>query len=132
MSFTLMETRKHSCLNLLYKESKRQITLGNNFLLFECCLDFYNWFRVFLHCWIRKWHPFLSIRSGFFARLIWKKSDLLIKSIMWHYQLIFVNTYHPKYVFKWKKVLPTTYIDYLIEISITVNWMVGIDKGKYT
>ena len=32
------------------------------FLLFECCLDFYKWFRVFLHCSIRKWHPFLSIR----------------------------------------------------------------------
>ena len=24
------------------------------------------------------------------------------------------------------------YIYYLIETSITVNWMVGIDKGKYT
>ena len=24
------------------------------------------------------------------------------------------------------------HIDYLIETSITVNWMVGIDKGKYT
>ena len=34
--------------------------------------------------------------------------------------------------FKWENVLPTTYIDYLIETSITVNWMVGIDKGKYT
>ena len=31
-----------------------------------------------------------------------------------------------------KNVLPTIYIDYLIETSITVNWMVGIDKGKYT
>ena len=31
-----------------------------------------------------------------------------------------------------KNVLPTTYIDYLIETSITVNGMVGIDKGKYT
>ena len=72
---------------------------------FEYCLDFYNWFRGFLHCWIRKWHPFLFIRSGFFVRLIWKKSDLLTKSIafLWHYQLIFVNTYHPKYVFKRKK-----------------------------
>ena len=111
-----------------------KITLGNNFLLFECCLDFYNWFRVFLHYWIRKRHPFLSIRSGFFASLIWKESDLLTKSItfLWHYQLIFVNSYHSKYVFKRKNVLPTTYIDYLIETSITVNWMVGIDKGKYT
>ena len=42
----------------------------------------------------------------------------------------FVTTY-PKYAFKRKNVLPTT-IDYLIETSITVNWMVGIDKGKYT
>ena len=32
-----------------------------------------------------------------------------------------------KYVFK-----RTTYIDYLIETSIAINWMVGIDKGKYT
>ena len=31
-----------------------------------------------------------------------------------------------------KNALLTTYIDYLIETSITVNWMVGIDKGKYT
>ena len=31
-----------------------------------------------------------------------------------------------------KKVLSTTYIDYLIETSITENWMVSIDKGKYT
>ena len=31
-----------------------------------------------------------------------------------------------------KNVLPITYIDYMIEKSITVNWMVGIDKGKYT
>ena len=67
------------------------ITLGNNFLLFEFCLDFYNWFRVFLHCWIRKWHPFLSIRSDFCDNLIWKKSDLVTKSItfLWHYQPIF-------------------------------------------
>ena len=48
-------------------KQKNEITLGNNFLLFECFLDFYNWFRVFFHCWIRKWHPFLSIRSGFWA-----------------------------------------------------------------
>ena len=47
------------------------------FLLFECSLDFYNWFRVFLHNWIRKWHPFLSIRSGVFVRLIWKKNQIL-------------------------------------------------------
>ena len=33
---------------------------------------------------------------------------------------------------KEKYVLPTAYIDNLIETSITVNWMVGIDKGKYT
>ena len=110
------------------------ITLGNNFLLFEGCLDFYNWFGVFLHCWIRKMHPFLSIRSSFTARLIWKKSDLLTKSnkFLWHYQLIFVNTYHPKYVFKRTNILPTTYVDYPIETSITVNWMVGINKVKYT
>ena len=109
------------------------ITLGNNFLLFKCCLDFYNWFSVFLHCWIRKWHPFLSIRSGGVRAWFEKKSDLLTKSItfLWHYQQIFVNTYHPKYVFKRKTVLSTTYIDYMIEISITVNWLVGIDKGKY-
>ena len=31
-----------------------------------------------------------------------------------------------------KNALPTTYIDYLREISIGVNWMVAIDKGKYT
>ena len=31
-----------------------------------------------------------------------------------------------------KNVLPTTYIDYLIETSISVNWMVGINKGKDT
>ena len=31
-----------------------------------------------------------------------------------------------------KNILPATYIDYLIETSITVNWMVGIGKGKYT
>ena len=57
----------------------------------------------------------------------------MTKSItfLWHYQLIFVNTYR-KYVFKREKVLLTTYIDYLTETSITVNWMVGIDKGKYT
>ena len=53
-----------------------RITLVNNFLLFDCCLDFYNWFWVFLHCWIRKWHPFLSIMSGYFARLIWKKIQI--------------------------------------------------------
>ena len=29
-------------------------------------------------------------------------------------------------------MLPTIYIDYLIEKSITVNCMMGIDKGKYT
>ena len=103
------------------------ITLGNNFLLIECCLDFYNWFKVFLHSWIRKWDLFLSIRSGFFARLIWKKSDLLTKSItfLWHYQPIFVNTYHPKYVLR-EEVFCQQHI------LITVNWMVGIDKGKYT
>ena len=128
---------KKSCV-LFYRinlTSIWSITLGNNFLLFEYCLDFYKWLRVFLHSWIRKWHPFLSIRSGFYAKLIWKKSDLLTKSItfLWHYQLIFVNVYHPKYVFKRKKnVLPIAYIDYLIETSITVNWMVGIDRGKYT
>ena len=112
------------------------ITLGNNFfLLFECYLDFYNWFRVILHCWIRKWHLFLSIRPGlFFASLIWKKSNPLTKLItfLWYHQLIFVNTYNPKYVFNRKSVLPITYIDYLIKISIPVNWIVGIDKGKYT
>ena len=31
-----------------------------------------------------------------------------------------------------KNVLPITYIDNPIETSITVNWMVGIDKGKFT
>ena len=31
-----------------------------------------------------------------------------------------------------KNVLSTTYIDYLIETSITENLMVDIDKGKYT
>ena len=31
-----------------------------------------------------------------------------------------------------EKVLPTKNIDYLIETSIIVNWMVGIDKGMYT
>ena len=31
-----------------------------------------------------------------------------------------------------KNVLPAIYIDYLIETSIIVNWMVGINKGKYT
>ena len=31
-----------------------------------------------------------------------------------------------------KNVLPKIYIDYLLETLITVNWMVGIDKGKYT
>ena len=116
------------------QEIRQQITLDNNFLLFDCYLDFYNWFRVFLHCWIRKWHMFFSIRSGFV--LDWfekKKSDFVTKSItfLWHNQLIFVNTYS-KYVFKRKNVLPTTYIDYLIEMSITVNWMVGINKGKYS
>ena len=30
-----------------------------------------------------------------------------------------------------KNVSPTTYIGYLIETLITVNWKVGIDKGKY-
>ena len=100
---------------------KQIITLGNNFLLFECCLDFYNWFRVFLHCWIRKWHPFLSIRSGFVLSWFEEKTDLVTKSItfLWHYQLIFVNIYHPKYVFKRKKCfanniywLPDRNIDY--------------------
>ena len=55
--------------NNLISHSYLFITLGNNFLLFECCLDFYNWFRLFLHCWIRKWHPFLFIRSGFFCEV---------------------------------------------------------------
>ena len=59
------------------------ITLGKNFLLFECCLDFYNWFRVFLNSWIRKWHLFLSIRSGFFARLFEKNQ------IFWQNRLHF-------------------------------------------
>ena len=110
------------------------ITLGKIFLLFESCLDSYNWFRLFLHCWIRKWHLFLSIRSGFFERLIWKKSNLLTKIDYLFVALsaVFFNTYHPKYVFKRKNVLPTTYIDYRIETSINVNWMVGTDKGKYT
>ena len=83
-------------------DPRTTITLGNNSLISKCCLDFYKGFRVFLHCWIRKWHPFLPIRSGFCAKLIWKKSDLVTKSLtfFWHYQLIFVNTYHPKYVFK--------------------------------
>ena len=31
-----------------------------------------------------------------------------------------------------QNVLPTTYIDYTIETWIIVNWMEGIDKGKYT
>ena len=31
-----------------------------------------------------------------------------------------------------KNVFPTTYIDYLIEASITENRIVGIDEGKYT
>ena len=98
--------------------------MQHSFLLFECSLDFYNCFRVFLLCWIRKCHPFLSIRSVFFFLRGWfeKKSDLLIKSIkfLWHYQLIFVNTY-PKYVFKRKNVLPRTHTDYLIEKNYFYN-----------
>ena len=107
------------------------ITLGNNFLHFECCLDFYDWFRVFVHYWMRKWHPFLSIRSGFVPRwfeknqILWQNRLHFCGIISWFFQ-------HPKYVFKRKNVLQTTYTDYLIETSITVNWMAGIDKGKYT
>lgn len=67
----------------LYSWMFYYITLVNNFLLSECCLDFYKWIRVFWHCWIRKWHPFLSIRSGFCAKLIWKNQ------ILWQNQLHF-------------------------------------------
>ena len=59
---------------------KLKITLVNNFLLFECCLDFCNWFWVFLHCWIRMWHPFLSVRSGFRAEFL--KNQIFLQNLV--------------------------------------------------
>ena len=65
---------------------------GIIFFLFESCLNFYNWFRVFLRCWIRKWHPFLSIRSGFCVMLLGDNLTLWQNRLhFWHYQLIFVK-----------------------------------------
>ena len=85
-----------------------QITLGNNFLLFECCLKFYNWFRVFLHCWVRKWHPFLCIRSGFWVMLIWKNRifwfllcDLVFNVVILWYETklrLLLSLVHPRRV----------------------------------
>lgn len=98
--------------------------LCTNFLLFACCLNFCNiLFSVLLHCWIRKWHQFPSIRSGFCAKLFKKKSNLVIKVIafLWHYQLIFVDLYHRKYTFKRKSVSLITYVDCLIETSIRLS-----------
>ena len=101
------------------RKVKDLITLGNNFLHFQYSLDFYNVFKVFLHCWIRKWHPFVSIRSGFCDNLIWKKFEFSAYSIKfsWHHQLIFVHT-NPKYVFEVNRcfffnvyLLPDTNID---------------------
>ena len=103
--------------NLMQKTSNNEILetielcenkcTGQQFVTFWLLSRFLQ--RVFLHCWIRKWHRFSpsghSVLRGWFE----KKSDLLTKSItfLWHYQLIFVNTYHPKYVLKRKNVLPT-------------------------
>ena len=79
-------------------------------------------------------NQFLSIRSGFLwgwfekIQIFWQNRLHFCGIINWFLSIhIILNMF-----LREKDVLLTTYIDYLIETLITVNWMVGIDKGKYT
>ena len=207
----------------------KQITLGIFFLLFECCLDFYNWFWVFfaqlnkemasvsLHqarffcevdltksitffgiiSWFLSTHIILnmflrekmfcqqqiltftnpSARAGYDTRSIFKRSLTglnsefsfsstsclnraeepslpyylpiagrrifgfipfprvlvlcemqSVSSRIWTRVAVFISYDDNNYTTgtSWR------YIGYLIETSITGNWIVAIDKGKYT
>ena len=111
------------------------ITLGNNYLLFECCLDFYNWFRVFFTAELGNGIRFSPSCQGFFCVVDLKKNQIFWQNRLHFYGIIpwlLLTHIILNMFFKRKNVLPTTYIDYLIEKLITVNWMVGIDKATYT
>ena len=91
------------------------ITLGNNFLYFECCLDFYNWFRVFFTAESGNGTRFFPSGQVFLRGWFEKKNQVFWQNRLHFCGIIswFLSTHIILNMFlREKNVLPTTDIDH--------------------